>query len=132
METEGARKNHKRSCTGGEIGRDGRRECGRCGARSTYGNYARHVRGCVRGEGERNDREARGRVKECDRCGRVLTVAKWPDIRGGVPPGGQGGSQVLDEADVLLGGEEEEDMRKKSNVKFLTILLHKSSICLRN
>ena len=29
---------------------------------------------CARVEGERNDRGARGRVKECDRCGRVLTV----------------------------------------------------------
>ena len=39
------------------------------------GNYARHVRGCARGKGERNDRGATGRVKECDRCRRVLTVA---------------------------------------------------------
>ena len=32
VETEGVRKNHERSCMGGEIGRDGRHECGRCGA----------------------------------------------------------------------------------------------------
>ena len=63
VETEGARKNHERSCTGGEIERDGRRECGRCGATITYGNNARHVRGCVRGKGERNDKGARGRVR---------------------------------------------------------------------
>ena len=31
VETEGARKNHERSYTDGEIERDGRRECGRCG-----------------------------------------------------------------------------------------------------
>ena len=72
---EGARKSHERSCTGREIGKDGRRDCGRRYAWITYENYARHVRGCARREGERNDRGARGRVKECNRCGRVLTVA---------------------------------------------------------
>ena len=33
VETEGARKNYERSYTGEEIGRDGRRECGRYGKR---------------------------------------------------------------------------------------------------
>ena len=31
VEAEGARKTNERSCTGGEIVRDGRRECGTCG-----------------------------------------------------------------------------------------------------
>ena len=38
VKTEGARKNHERSCTGGETGRNGRRECGRCGKWITKGN----------------------------------------------------------------------------------------------
>ena len=64
VETEGPRKNHERTCTGGEIGRDGRRECGRCGAWITYGKHARHVRGCARTEGERNNRGVSG---SCER-----------------------------------------------------------------
>ena len=74
VETEGARKNHEKSCTGEEIGWDGRRECGRCGTWIAKGNYASHVRRCARGEGERNDRGARDRVKDCDRCGRGLLL----------------------------------------------------------
>ena len=37
-------------------------------------NYARRVKGCARGKGERNNRRARGRVNECDRREKQLTV----------------------------------------------------------
>ena len=51
---------------------DGRRECGKCGAWVTIANYARHRRGekvrAVAGRG-------RGRVRECERCGRELSEA---------------------------------------------------------
>ncbi len=47
VETEGARVNHERTCTGGASGVGDRRQCGRCNAWITKGNYARHVRGCV-------------------------------------------------------------------------------------
>ena len=49
LETEVAKVNHERACTGGATGGDGRRECGWCGVWVTRGNMARHVRGCAEG-----------------------------------------------------------------------------------
>ena len=68
VETEGARKNHERSCTGGEIEADEKSEFGRCDTWITKGNYARHVRLCAKGNGERNARGARGRVINMKGC----------------------------------------------------------------
>ena len=51
METEGSRKNHEKTCGGGRAEREGRRECGECGAWITVANYARHRRGCGDGGG---------------------------------------------------------------------------------
>ena len=50
VETEGARKNNEKSCTGEEIERDARRKCDTW---ITNGNYSRLVRGCARTEGEK-------------------------------------------------------------------------------
>ena len=69
VETEGARKNHESTCTGGASGMNGRRECGKL---ITNANYARHVRTC-RAQGREiaevsvvanvNERRVRGKVK---------------------------------------------------------------------
>ena len=83
-ETEGARRNHMKTCTGGASGEAGRRQCGKCGAWITKGNYARHVRSCVRAEEQEevievrveqqeDDRGGRGRRRQCERCGKWLS-----------------------------------------------------------
>ena len=86
LQTAGARENHRFSCTGGNQG-EGRRECGYCGTWVNKGSYARHVRGCNirlgredelggdREEGVRRRGGVVGPRKECERCGRVLSVA---------------------------------------------------------
>lgn len=61
MEAEEVRMNHE-SCTVGDYGSDGRRECWRCGRWIEKGNHVRHVRDCKR-ENERNDEGVRGHVK---------------------------------------------------------------------
>ena len=62
------------------------------------------LRGCAREEGERNDRGVWGRVKECDRCERVLPVANMTLQWRGVAPVGRAGAKLLTEADGLEGG----------------------------
>ena len=63
------------------------------------------MRGCARGEGERKDRGARGRVKTCDRCGRVLTVAIMARHQSGcAAKGAQARAKPLTGADRLGGG----------------------------
>ena len=94
MKTEGAKKNHEKTCLGGAGGTDGRRECGRCARWVTRTNYARHVRVCG---GERREevaerRGVRGKVKECERCRRVLSAANMARHREGCrvwDPGGE-------------------------------------------
>ena len=94
-ETEGARKNHMKTCMGGASETvNGKRECGGCGAWITKGNYARHVRGCVsvNVESQEGEREVRGRVKECERCGRWLSCANMARHQRGCriwDPGGE-------------------------------------------
>ena len=44
--TEGALVCHRRTCGAGRRSEDGRRECGGCGARVSYANFARHMRSC--------------------------------------------------------------------------------------
>lgn len=84
VETEGAKKNHEKTCGGG--GRVGRmRECGRW---VTAGNMARHIRGCRAGEDGRERREQVGgavgggeqqgdgrKRGPCGRCGKVVTLS---------------------------------------------------------
>ena len=49
--TKGALVGHRRTCGAGRSLEDGRRECGGCGARVSYANFAHHVRFCrARGE----------------------------------------------------------------------------------
>ena len=50
--TKGALVCHRRTCGAGRRLEDGRRECGGCGARVSYANFARHVRSCRGGGGE--------------------------------------------------------------------------------
>ena len=74
LETEGARVNHQRTCTGrgrGVVG--GRRDCGNCRSWITVGNYARHVR-CL---GRRGWVGVRGRVRQCNLCWRVVSAANF-------------------------------------------------------
>ena len=47
--TKGALVCHRRTCGAGRRLEDGRRECGGCGARVSYANFARHVRSCRAG-----------------------------------------------------------------------------------
>ena len=47
--TKGALVGHRRTCGAGRRLEDGRRECGGCGARISYSNFARHVRSCRAG-----------------------------------------------------------------------------------
>ena len=98
--TEGNRKAHRRTCTGG--GRtDNTRQCGACGAWVSKANYARHVRGCeARGAvgGVGIGREApQGRRGPCPSCGVEMSVANmarhlrrcrrvWDPGRGGAAP----------------------------------------------
>jgi hypothetical protein len=95
FETEGAKKNHARTCMGGARGMAGRRECGRCGSWVTKGNYARHVRGCVGGDDREDDREddrVRGRMKVCEVCGRAMSRANMARHQRGCrvwDPGGE-------------------------------------------
>ena len=74
--TEGNRKAHRGTCTGG--GRtDSTRQCGGCGVWVSRSNYARHVRGC-RGGSEavaRSSETGGGRRGPCPRCATVLSVA---------------------------------------------------------
>ena len=78
--TKGALVSHRRMCEA--VGRleDGRRECGRCGARVSYANFARHERLCRA--------ETRG-SSSCQHC-------RW----GEAGRGGAGGS-----GDKRRGGE---------------------------
>ena len=73
--TEGNRKAHRVTCTGG--GRtSSSRQCGGCGAWVTRGNYARHVRGCTGGAIARGESGGGGgRRGPCPQCGTVLLVA---------------------------------------------------------
>ena len=77
FETEGNRKVHRLTCTGG--GRtDSSRQCGGCGGWVSRGNYARHVRGCMGGErvsAAREERGGSGRRGPCPQCGTVLLLA---------------------------------------------------------
>ena len=101
--TEGNRKAHWDTCTGG--GRtDSSRQCGRCGGWVSRGNYARHLRGCAGGVGVGGEGSAGGeevteersarRRGPCPQCGTVLSVANMARHRtrcrlvwdpGGVP-----------------------------------------------
>ena len=54
--TKGTLVGHRWPCGGGGRLEDGRRECGRCGARVSYENFARHVRSCRAGEGVQQQR----------------------------------------------------------------------------
>ena len=49
--TKGALVCHRRTCGEGRRLEDGQRECGGCGARVSYANFARHVRSCRAGRG---------------------------------------------------------------------------------
>ena len=89
-ETEVACVNHERTCEGGRVGGN-QRECVVCGEWVSRTSFARHVRGCrsrqggtaadngdeVGASGERVGRStgerARGRVAECQLCGRTLS-----------------------------------------------------------
>ena len=82
--------NHESTCGGGRV-EGNQRECGECGGWVSRKNYARHVRGCRdrrgensadagsesgasggRGGGSTGER-TRGRVAECQLCGRTLS-----------------------------------------------------------
>ena len=45
--TKGALVGHRRTCGAGGRLENGRRECGRCGARVSYVKFASHVRPCI-------------------------------------------------------------------------------------
>ena len=111
FESEGNRKNHEKTCTGGEYEDDrGRRQCGKCEGWYSKANYARHVRSCrgggggagqpgrgvrERGVGAGRGRAQRGRRGACGRCGREMLAGNIPrHQRGGAcrvwDPGGGG------------------------------------------
>ena len=93
--TEGNRKEHERTCTGG--GRVGdRRECGVCGRWVSRSNYARHVRGCG-GEAEQRRGGGLGRRAPCQRCGRQLLASNMARHLGSCRVWDPGGSRALDE-----------------------------------
>ena len=73
-DTQGARKNHERTCGGGMSG-GARRECENCNEWVTKANYARHRRMCLNEERMERDGGVRGKTKDCERCSRVLSVA---------------------------------------------------------
>ena len=89
-ETEVARINHERSCEGGGV-RGNQRECGECGVWVSRSSFARHVRGCrerrmgdgvvvgevsgIDGGGGLTRERTRGRVAECQFCGRTLSYS---------------------------------------------------------
>jgi hypothetical protein len=94
VETEGAKVNHERTCLGGRVEAN-RRECVRCGTWITKGNYARHVRGCGRGDvggvgeelgvvggGGRAEGVRRGGVGRCRGCQRVLSLSNMARHQG--------------------------------------------------
>ena len=72
---------HRRTCGAGRRLEDGRRECGGCGARVSYANFARHVRSCRAG--------GRGAAAVGDEGGGVVVGGRGADNGGGV--GGEGG-----------------------------------------
>ena len=93
-DTQGARKNHERTCGGGMSGR---RECENCNEWVTKANYARHRRMCLNEERMERDGGVRGKTKDCERCSRVLSVANMArHLRGCRVWDPGGGSQALD------------------------------------
>ena len=72
--TEGNRKAHRRTCTGGGMTVN-KKQCGSCGRWVSRSNYARHVRGCGGvGDGGRGGAVV-GNRGPCPRCGVVLSKA---------------------------------------------------------
>ena len=84
-ETQGAKENHQRTCTGGRTNEGGnKRQCGKCERWITVGNYARHVRKCLEGTGDRTEEMdqrriegGNGRKRSCEKCSKWVSASNY-------------------------------------------------------